>query len=263
MAPMQMNNCNKSSADAIVVALAGNPNSGKSTIFNNLTGAHQHVGNYPGVTVERKDGFCRYNGLGMKIVDLPGTYSLSAYSAEELIARNFIIDERPDVVVDIVDASNLERNLYLAVQFMELGVPLVLAFNMIDHVRARGDELDLEKLSSFFGAGIVPTVGNKGLGMNELLDAIASTAMLRSDRPSPTRIHYGGEIEEEIHRLESLLAGNGFHPGNGNMRWFAVKLLENDKEVRSQIHSPGIVAQVEKSAKYIEQMTGDGGLMPR
>ena len=199
-----MENNHESSNRTIVVALAGNPNSGKSTIFNNLTGAHQHVGNYPGVTVERKDGFCRYDGLEMKIVDLPGTYSLTAYSAEELIARNFIIDEKPDVVVDIVDASNLERNLYLAVQFMELGVPLVLAFNMSDQARARGHEFDLEKLSGFFGASIVPTVGNKGSGMNELLEAVASTAKLQREKRSPTTINYGNEIEEEIRRIESL-----------------------------------------------------------
>ncbi len=136
----------------IVVALAGNPNSGKTTLFNELTGARQHVGNYPGVTVERKEGYCRHGDTELQIVDLPGTYSLTAYSAEELVARNFVIEEKPDVVVDIIDASNLERNLYLAVQLMELGVPLVLAFNMSDMAKARGYEFDIEKLSEFFGA---------------------------------------------------------------------------------------------------------------
>jgi len=129
----------------IVVALAGNPNSGKTTIFNELTGAHQHVGNYPGVTVERKQGYRRHGDIELQIVDLPGTYSLAAYSAEELVARNFVIEEKPDVVVDIIDASNLERNLYLAVQLMELGVPLVLAFNMSDMAKARGYEFDMVK----------------------------------------------------------------------------------------------------------------------
>ena len=128
----------------IVVALAGNPNSGKTTIFNELTGARRHVGNYPGVTVERKEGWCRHGEVELQVVDLPGTYSLTAYSAEELVARNFIIEEKPDVVVDVIDASNLERNLYLAVQLMELGVPLVLAFNMSDMARARGYELDID-----------------------------------------------------------------------------------------------------------------------
>jgi len=122
----------------ITVALAGNPNSGKTTIFNMLTGARQHVGNYPGVTVEKKEGLCRHAGYEMTVVDLPGTYSLTAYSIEELIARNFIIDEQPDVVVDIVDASNIERNLYLATQLIEMNVPLVLAFNMSDIARRKG-----------------------------------------------------------------------------------------------------------------------------
>jgi small GTP-binding protein len=215
----------------IVVALAGNPNSGKSTIFNNLTGSHQHVGNYPGVTVERKDGFCRYDGLEMKVVDLPGTYSLTAYSAEEMIARNFVVEEKPDVVVDIIDASNLERNLYLAVQFMELGAPLVLAFNMSDEARARGYEFDLKKLSGFFNADIVPTVGNKNGGMDKLLEAIAAKAELRQEKASPLKINYGPEIEEEIDRIEAMVRRNGFQPANYDARWIAIKLLENDKGV--------------------------------
>jgi ferrous iron transport protein B len=135
----------------IVIALAGNPNSGKTTIFNKLTGARQHVGNYPGVTVERKEGHCRYGDMEMQIVDLPGTYSLTAYSTEELVARNFLIDEKPDVVVDIIDASNLERNLYLAVQLMELGVPLVLAFNMSDQARAQAMNSTLRSFPAISG----------------------------------------------------------------------------------------------------------------
>jgi ferrous iron transport protein B len=257
MVQAQMENSRRSSVKTIVVALAGNPNSGKSTIFNNLTGAHQHVGNYPGVTVERKDGLCRYDGIEMKIVDLPGTYSLTAYSAEELIARNFIINEKPDVVVDIVDASNLERNLYLTVQFIELGVPLVLAFNMSDQARARGHEFDLQKLSAFFGASIVPTVGNKSSGMNELLQAIAKTAKLQRDPAPPISVNYGREIEEEISRIESMVRDRGIHSTGCEARWLAVKLLENDREVQSQIHYPEVDAQIEKSTRHIEQMTGE------
>ncbi|MHC4424223.1 MAG: FeoB small GTPase domain-containing protein [Planctomycetota bacterium] len=124
--------------EKITVALAGNPNSGKTTVFNMLTGAHQHVGNYPGVTVEKKEGLCKYAGLEMTFVDLPGTYSLTAYSIEELVARNFIIEEQPGVVVDVIDASNIERNLYLATQLIEMNVPLVLAFNMSDIARRKG-----------------------------------------------------------------------------------------------------------------------------
>ncbi len=118
----------------LTIALAGNPNSGKSTVFNNLTGAHQHVGNYPGVTVEKKEGYLKYKDYQITVVDLPGTYSLTAYSLDEVVARNFILEEKPDIVVDVIDSSNLERNLYLACQFMEMGIPLILAFNMYEEL---------------------------------------------------------------------------------------------------------------------------------
>jgi ferrous iron transport protein B len=261
----------------IRVALAGNPNSGKTTIFNELTGARQHVGNYPGVTVERKEGFRRHGDTELQIVDLPGTYSLAAYSAEELVARNFIIDEKPDVVVDILDTSNLERNLYLAVQLMELGVPLVLAFNMSDMAKARGYEFDIEKLSRFFGARIVQTVGNKGTGMKELLDAIIETATngasntnrnvaadalsskasVRGSHQAAPIMNYGREIEKEIVKIESLIQTNGSVTGKYDERWLAVKFLENDKELRGKIASPEINEQVEKSIAHIEKILGE------
>jgi ferrous iron transport protein B len=265
----------------IVVALAGNPNSGKTTIFNELTGARQHVGNYPGVTVERKEGFRRHGDIELQIVDLPGTYSLTAYSAEELVARNYIIDEKPDVIVDILDASNLERNLYLAVQLMELDVPLVLAFNMSDMAKARGYEFDIEKLSRFFGARIVETVRNKGIGMKELLDAIIETATedrvkhanrkdekqsdgvfsskagIRGPRRAAPVLNYGREIEEEIAKIQSLIEKDSSVAGKYDGRWLAVKLLENDKELRSKVSSAEINEQVEKSVARIEKVLGE------
>jgi len=247
----------------IVVALAGNPNSGKTTIFNNLTGARQHVGNYPGVTVERKEGFLRHGDTELKIVDLPGTYSLTAYSAEELVARNFLLDEMPDVVVDILDASNLERNLYLAVQLMELGVPLVLAFNMSDMARARGYEFDIEKISRYFGARIVQTTGNKGGGMKELLDAIVLTAEERDSevdhagKGRPPAVNYGPEIEEEIAGIEALIKMANSLNGKYDARWLAVKLLENDRELRKAVASPEVHAQIEKSAAHVEKTLGE------
>jgi ferrous iron transport protein B len=137
---------------AATFALAGNPNSGKTTLFNSLTGGHQHVGNYPGVTVEKKEGFCIFNGKKLKIVDIPGTYSLTAYSLEEKVARDFLVNEKPAAVINIVDASNLERNLYLTLQFMEMGVPIIVALNMIDVARKRGISIDTEKLAQLLGA---------------------------------------------------------------------------------------------------------------
>jgi ferrous iron transport protein B len=264
----------------IVVALAGNPNSGKTTVFNELTGARQHVGNYPGVTVERKEGYCRHGDTELQIVDLPGTYSLTAYSAEELVARNFVIEEKPDVVVDIIDASNLERNLYLAVQLMELGVPLVLAFNMSDMAKARGYEFDTEKLSRFFGAPIVQTVGHKGAGMKELLDAIfltatngatqvggkgdvspagpvSSRASIRGPRRQVPVLTYGKEIEEELAKIEALVKTNGSVAEKYDSRWAALKLLENDKEMRAKFASSEVNDQVDRSASHIEKVLGE------
>ena len=163
-------------AKELTIALAGNPNSGKSTVFNALTGARQHVGNWPGKTVEKKEGICKYEDYEIQVVDLPGTYSLTAYSMEEIIARDFIVEGKPDVVVDIVDASNLERNLYLAIQILELGANLVLDLNMMDMAEARDHRIDVKALSELLGVPAVSTVANKGQGIKELLDTIVKAA---------------------------------------------------------------------------------------
>ncbi|MBF0407861.1 MAG: ferrous iron transport protein B [Candidatus Riflebacteria bacterium] len=238
----------------LVVALAGNPNSGKTTIFNNLTGSRQHVGNYPGVTVERKEGIRHYNNIEMQIIDLPGTYSLTAYSAEEVVTRNFILDEKPDVIVNIIDSSNLERNLYLTVQLMELGTPLVLAFNMSDEAKDRGYEFDYEKLSQKFNAPIVPTIGSKGWNMDELLAAaVRKAAEGKNSRQTSPVIHYGKEIEEEVSRIETLV--KNFMPLNSlsDSRWITIKLLEHDMDVMAKINSPELLDEVKKCAFCLEQ----------
>lgn len=154
----------------LTIALAGNPNSGKTTIFNALTGLHQHTGNWPGKTVEKKEGEIKYGDLNINIVDLPGTYSLTAYSPEEIIARDYIIEERPDVVVDVVDATNLERNLYLTVQILELDVPVILALNMNDALQKDGAKINLENLSRLLGGiPVVSTTANRGTGIPDLI----------------------------------------------------------------------------------------------
>jgi ferrous iron transport protein B len=154
------------------IALAGNPNAGKSTIFNALTGARQHVGNWPGKTVEKKDGVWQHDGREFLVVDLPGTYSLTAYSLEEVIARNYIVDEHPDLVVVVVDASNLERNLYLAVQIIEMGKKTLIDLNMSDIAESRGLKIDTDKLAFGLGAKVVSTVASRNIGIKELEDAI-------------------------------------------------------------------------------------------
>ena len=163
-------------SETIKVALAGNPNCGKSTIFNYLTGSKQHVGNWPGKTVEKKEGAYQYQNVDFSVTDLPGTYSLTAFSMEEIIARDFIIDEQPDVVVSVVDANNLERNLYLTLQVLELGVPVVLDLNMMDMADSHGVEINDQVLKEGLRSEIVRTVAREGKGLDTLKDAIMAAA---------------------------------------------------------------------------------------
>ena len=241
----------------ITAALAGNPNSGKTSIFNQLTGAHQHVGNYPGVTVEKKQGKCRHGDYEITFVDLPGTYSLSAYSTEELVARNFIIGEHPDVVVDIIDASGIERNLYLATQLIEMNVPLVLAFNMSDIAEQKGMQFDIEQLSMLLEAKIVRTVGNKGKGKTELLDAIIETAE-QTKKPRIHKINYGDEIEHELERIEKvILEKEQLLIAKYEPRWLAIKLLEQDDEITAKVKNREVRDAVAASTEHLKDIFGD------
>jgi len=239
----------------ILVALTGNPNSGKTTVFNLLTGARHHVGNYPGVTVEKVEGRRVYNGYTLNIVDLPGTYSLTAYSTEELVARNYILDEHPDVVVDVLDASNIERHLYLATQLIEMRVPLVLALNMSDIAKSRGLEFDLPMLERLLGARVVPMVASKGQGDTALMEAIVQTAA--QSKPFSPVIPYGKDIEAELAKIESLLAGRTDILERWGSRWTALKLLEGDTEVIGRIKDLPILAQVNASQQHLKSLCGD------
>ncbi|MDO9543002.1 MAG: FeoB small GTPase domain-containing protein, partial [Kiritimatiellia bacterium] len=238
-------------AKKLTIALAGNPNSGKTTLFNNLTGARQHVGNYPGVTVEKKEGTLRYKDYEINVVDLPGTYSLTAYSMDEIVARNFVVEEKPDMVIDVIDASNLERNLYLTTQFMELGVPLILAFNMYDVALQQGFAIDNDRLSELLGCPIVFTIASKKIGMNELLDEAVKMA---EGKPAPgrTAVDYGKEIQEELGRLEELIAKDRELARKYPARWLGIKLLENDQEVikkvKESLYAEAIQVQAGQSA---------------
>jgi len=241
----------------IRVALAGNPNSGKTTIFNMLTGARQHVANYPGVTVEIKEGKCTYGDYEITFVDLPGTYSLTVYSTEELIARNFIIEQRPDLVVHVIDSANVERNLYLTTQLLEMNVPLVLDFNMSDLARQKGLVFDIEKLSELLHAPIVPTVGRKSEGRSQLLEAIVKVA--GSEKTDTSRlVRYGSEIEEELAKIEALIdAGENKIAEKYGSRWLAVKLLEQDEEVAAKVAGKELAEAVSNSVAHLETIFKD------
>ena len=239
----------------LTIALAGNPNSGKTTIYNALTGARQHIGNYPGVTVEKKESIITYNNQQLKIIDLPGTYSLTAYSVEEVVARNVIINEKPDVVVDIIDSSNLERNLYLAVQLMELRIPLVFVFNMKDMAQEMGIKIDIKSLSNLFGVPIIETVGSKGDGIKNILDEALKAANM-PDIKYPV-ITYDKVIEKYVNSVEELIKQHSTNIENYNTRWLAVKLLEGDKDVMQVIPSPIIQEEIKRANVDINEMLGD------
>ena len=215
----------------IRIALAGNPNCGKTTMFNNITGAKQHVGNYPGVTVEKKEGHTNFDGHELLFIDLPGTYSLTARSLDELVARNVIVNDNPDVIVNVLDASNLERNLYLAAQLLELEKPMVIALNMSDVAEDMGIKYDIKKMSELTGATIVSTVGRTNVGTKELLEATINVAA--SQQAPGVTINYGDLLEGKIAELVEELKKSGTvtYP----LRWIAIKLLEKDADVIGKV----------------------------
>ncbi len=244
---------------SLAIALAGNPNSGKTTLFNELTGARQHVGNYPGVTVEKKQGTCVSNAGQFNVVDLPGTYSLTAYSLEEVVARDFLVDERPAMIVNIVDASNLERNLYLSVQFMEMGVPVCVALNMMDVAKKRGIRIDIEKLSQLLNVPVVPTVARSGEGKKKLLTTIAAAIAGNKEKKGTTlNISYGSDIDTALDEMEAIISSDNFLTQTYPARWTALKYLEKDKQIMEvgNKENPGVgsdlLSIVEKVTRHLD-----------
>jgi ferrous iron transport protein B len=234
------------------VALAGNPNSGKTTLFNALTGAHQHVGNYPGVTVEKKEGTYKHKDFTLHIVDLPGTYSLTAYSLEEVVARNYLVNEKPEVVINIVDSSNLERNLYLAVQFLEMGIPVCIALNMIDVAKKRGIEVNAEKLSTLLGVPVVPTVARIGQGKNELMESAAQIVKDKKEFGA-LKISYGDDVDIAMLDMEKEIETNRFLTDTYPARWVALKFMEKDEQILNQGKeiNPDLAARLEETVKKV------------
>jgi len=219
----------------LTIALAGNPNCGKTTIFNNLTGARQKVGNWPGVTVEKKEGHLHHGEYDLRVVDLPGTYSLTPFSIEEITARDFIIDETPDIVINIIDASNLERSLFLALQIRELGRPALFVLNMADMAEAKGIKIDEKKLSALLGLPVVFTIGNKNKGTDILLEAAIEEVKAFNLQKEIRTIRYGNEIEGCISKIESALKSAKIEDEDVLIRWKAIKILEDDKIIKEKI----------------------------
>ncbi|MDR3048473.1 MAG: ferrous iron transport protein B [Elusimicrobiota bacterium] len=245
----------------ITVALAGNPNCGKSTIFNALTGSNQHVGNYPGVTVEKKSGKKIHKDYDITIVDLPGTYSLSAYSDDEVVARDFIIKDKPDIVVHVVDASNLERNLYLFTQIREIDAPVLIALNMVDILESKGQKIDIDEIERMLGVSVISVVGNKAKGIDNLLNRIIEDYERHKSEKGvidhkPASVDYGDDIKNEIVILESLIEKESAL-SNLPKSWLAVKLLDNDalaaKNIEKSENADKILKQAEKSRAHIQE----------
>jgi len=237
----------------LTIALAGNANVGKSVIFNHLTGLHQHIGNWPGKTVEKAEGTLYFKGYTIDVIDLPGIYSLSTFSLEELISREYIAVEKPDVVINVVDASVLERNLFFTLQLMELETPMVLALNQMDIAAKKGIEIDCEKLEKILGIPVVPTVAIKGIGVYNLIEKAID--LIRKGKTKPAQIKYGKEIEERIEKLTRIIEKIKFrYPA----RWTAIKLLERDEEVEKEIREIdlGILETARKLAEEVERLHG-------
>ncbi|MFP4672448.1 MAG: ferrous iron transport protein B, partial [Desulfohalobiaceae bacterium] len=237
------------------IALTGNPNSGKTTLFNSLTGSRQNVGNYPGITVEKKEGFLEHQGYMLHFVDLPGTYSLTAYSQEELVARNFLVQENPHTVVDVLNAGALERNLYLALQILEMGAPTILALNMMDEVRKKGWNIDTQLLAQKLHTPVVETVARQGQGSQELVQEIIKQAESGPKSWEPLHISYGPDLDPVLQDMVNQIQEREFLTSLYPARWTALKYLEEDQEVQQtgDLKDPEVSRQLKQAAARVTQ----------
>ena len=247
----------------LTIALAGNPNCGKTTLFNALTGARHHVGNWPGVTVERRSGTFEHGGSTMEVVDLPGTYSLSARSEDERVASQFLASPEVDLVLNVLDASNLERNLYLSTQLLELGKPVAFVLNMVDDAENRGVHIDVSALELLLGGPVIPTVGNREQGITELKELLGTMARGESNRCRRITVDYGHDIEGELAKLQTEICRDELLEAAMPPRWLALQLLENNAEAKrvvAESHaSEAIRQQLAKSFAFLEPHLGADG----
>lgn len=241
------------------LALVGNPNSGKTSLFNALTGAHRQVGNYPGITVEKHELTVTLRGGKVSLLDLPGTYSLSAYSQEEAVVRQVLSEDRPQVLIDVVNAGALERNLYLAVQILEMGTPLVLALNMIDEAEARGLRINIERLSQLLHVPVLPTVARTGKGVQDVLECAATIAQGTKSVQTPLTLSYGPDVDAALAYMVPLIEGAGFLTAHYSPRWTAIKYIEGDAIVRElgQAANPALAAVLDNRMQQLTQHVRD------
>ena len=251
----------KEKGNTINIALVGNPNAGKTSLFNLASGSHEHVGNYTGVTVDSKEGHLDYKGYRFNIFDLPGTYSLTAYSPEEVFVRKHLIEQKPDIIINIVSASNLERNLYLTAQLIEMDIPMVIALNMYDELEKSGAKLDYQALSRMLGVSIIPTQAKDGItensGIAELFDAVISTYEGKNPVSKHIHINHGGDLQITIDRINKLIKKPNNYQGYISSRFYAIKFIENDKEAEEFIkalpNAQDIIDYKNKMVPHIEK----------
>lgn len=243
----------------IVVALMGNPNCGKTSLFNALTGAKQHVGNWPGVTVEKKEGSLKYKGKFIKVVDLPGTYSLSAYSEDEVVARDYLIKDKPDVVIDVVDGTNIERNLYLTTQVLELGCKTVIALNMMDEVEKKGIKINTNGIEKEMGVKITQTIASRKKGIDELLDAVLEVA--ESNKYPSVNLKYENEFQYCVDEIAAEIDATGNAVAYPS-KWTTIKLLENDTYMEKYLQEKGLNKILDKVKKEVTSLTEVYGYEP-
>ena len=250
----EVKNNSKNQDKKLTIALAGNANVGKSVIFNEMTGSNQIIGNWPGKTIERAEGKLLYKGYDIDVIDLPGIYSFSTFSMEEIVSREYIAFEKPDVVINVIDAAVLERNLFFTMQLLEMEVPLIVCVNQIDIAKQKGINIDIEKLQNALGVPVVATIAIRGEGLHELIDNVVNYKKIK-DKIKENKIIYGFEVEDRVSELSKIIDSKNLNLGYPS-RWIAIKLLENDPEIKKIVEkiSPDIIQKSFQLAKEIEEI---------
>ncbi|KJR42094.1 iron transporter FeoB [Candidatus Magnetoovum chiemensis] len=248
----------ESKGKAVTIAITGNPNSGKSTLINSIAGTRLQVGNWPGVTIDKKEALINYKDKAIKLVDLPGAYSLSPYTQEQLIARDYLINSKPDVVINVIDATNLERSLFFTIQLLELNLPVIIALNMFDEVEKKGYKIDIRTIEQALGVKVIPTVSTKKRGLNELMDAVLNIAENKTKKYLPKQLNYDEDIETAIKEVTAIVVDDFSNIiEDYPIRWLVVKLIEHDRYVLEETNIPLDSIYKSSAVKHLQKAHGD------